>query len=261
MTLTEVRQLLDGLGIRPSKALGQNFLVDRNILAIIVETADVRRDETILEIGPGLGVLTAELAARARRVIAIEKDRQLCEHLCETLPGIELIEGDAVEVELPACDKVVANLPYSISTPILERFVEGERKPRTLVVTLQREVAQRLAATPRHKDYGALTLFTGLYYHVTIAHIISPQCFYPEPQVESALVVLERRDPRVRLETGAPFHRIVRAGFGQRRKMLKKLLTGFDGIEKAFAPAGVPATARAEELSLEQWIKLANALR
>lgn len=258
MTRTEVRQLLNELDVRPSKALGQNFLIDRNILAIIVETADVRRDETILEIGPGLGVLTAELAARAKRVIAIEKDRRLCEHLRATLPGIELIEGDAVEVELPPCDKVVANLPYSISTPILERFVESDRKPRALVVTLQREVAQRLATKPRHKDYGALTLFTQLHYHVTIAHIISPGCFYPEPQVESALVVLERRDPRVKLETGAPFHQIVRAGFSQRRKMLRKLVAG---AENVLPSLGLPAMARAEELTLEQWIRLANALR
>lgn len=258
MTPTEVRQLLDELGIRPSKALGQNFLVDRNILAIIVETADVRRDETILEIGPGLGVLTAELITRAKRVVAIEKDRRLCEHLRETLPGVELIEGDAVEVELPACDKVVANLPYSISTPILERLVEGDAKPRALIITLQREVAHRLAATPRHKDYGALTLFTQLHYHVTIAHIISPRCFYPEPKVESALVVLERRDPRVKLEAGAQFHEIVRAGFSQRRKMLRKLVPGAESALQSFE---LPATVRAEELSLEQWIKLANALK
>jgi 16S rRNA (adenine1518-N6/adenine1519-N6)-dimethyltransferase len=261
MTLTEVRQLLAELDVRPSKVLGQNFLIDGNILGIIVATADVRRDETILEVGPGLGVLTAELVARAKRVIAIEKDPRLYAYLRERLPGVELIQGDAVEVPLPRCDKVVANLPYSISTPILERFVEGESKPRALVVTLQREVAQRLAAAPRHKHYGALTLFTQLHYHVTIAHIVSPHCFYPEPQVESAIVILERRDPRVKLEDGALFHKIVRAGFSQRRKMLKKLLAGSGDVERAFTDVDIAPKARAEELSLEQWIKLANALR
>ena len=193
MTLSEVRGVLDELGIRPSKVLGQNFLVDANILRIIVEQADVRRDETVLEIGPGLGVLTGALMDRAGLVIAVEKDRRLCEFLREKFPKLQLIEGDAVDVKLPACDKVVANLPYNISTPILERFVEGEEKPRRLVLTLQREVAQRLAARPRTKDYGALTLFTGLYYHVTVAHVISPHCFFPEPQVESAIVVLDRQ--------------------------------------------------------------------
>ena len=267
MTLTEVRRLLDELGIRPSKALGQNFLIDGNILRILLEHADLRRDETVLEIGPGLGVLTAELAARAKRVIAIEKDYRLCEHLRVHMAGIELVEGDAVEVLedpgflVPVPYKVVSNLPYSISTPILERLVERADRPRAMVLTLQREVAQRLAATPRHKDYGALTVFTQLRYHVTIAHIVSPQCFYPAPRVASAIVVLERRDPRVKLQAGAPFHEIVRAGFSQRRKMLKKLLVKFGNADIAFATAEISSTARAEELSLDQWITLANAVR
>ena len=302
MTLTEVRRLLDELGIRPSKALGQNFLIDGNILQIILREADVRRDETVLEIGPGLGVLTEALVDCAKHVIAIEKDPRLAEYMREKFPGVELIEGDAVEllhpsslIPHPFC-KVVSNLPYSISTPILERLVEGDLKPRRMVVTLQREVAQRLAAKPRHKDYGALTLFTQLHYHCTVAHIVSPSCFYPSPHVESAIVVLDRRDPRVKLKPGAPFHEIVRAGFSQRRKMMRKLLVnavaafgpsavasakgdergpgGKHGeprlanaattaarVDAAFAEAGVALTARAEELSLDQWIIVANELR
>ena len=130
-----------------------------------------------------------------------------------------------------------------------------------MVLTVQREVAHRLAATPRHKDYGALPVFTQLCYHVTIAHIISPQCFYPAPQVDSAIVVLERRDPRVKLRAGAPFHDIVRAGFSQRRKMLHKLLARFGDVDEAFAAASVAPMARAEELNLDQWILLANALK
>ena len=266
MTLTEVRRLLTELEIRPSKALGQNFLIDGNILRIIVGQADLRHDETVLEIGPGLGVLTTELVARAKRVVAIEKDLRLCAYLREHVDGIELIAGDAVEVledprfRIPSPYKVVSNLPYRISTPILERLVERADCPRTMVLTLQREVAQRLAATPRHKDYGALTVFTQLRYHVTIAHIVSPRCFYPAPQVDSAIVVLERRDPRVQLRMGAPFRELVRAGFGQRRKMLKKLLVEFGDVDKAFAVAAISSTARAEELSIEQWITLANAL-
>jgi 16S rRNA (adenine1518-N6/adenine1519-N6)-dimethyltransferase len=176
-----------------------------------------------------------------------------------------LIEGDAVKVlerpdfQITAPYKVVSNLPYSVSTPILERLVEREDKPRAMVLTVQREVAHRLAATPRHKDYGALTVFTQLCYHVTIAHIISPRCFFPAPHVDSAITVLERRDPRVKLRKGAPFHDIVRAGFSQRRKMLHKLLAPFGNAREAFAAAGVAATARAEELALEQWITVANS--
>jgi len=265
MTLTEVRRSLTELGIRPSKAMGQNFLIDSNILAIIIEQARIKPDETVIEIGSGLGVLTAELIARAERVIAIEKDRRLCAYLRDQFPFLELVEGDAVKavgtiVPFPDGYKVVANLPYSISTPILERFVEAPRKPRTMVVTLQREVATRLAARPGAKEYSALTLLTQVYYHVTVAHVVSPRCFYPSPRVESAVVVLERRDPRVTTAPGARFADAVRAGFAHRRKMLKKQLTGFGNVEKTFARLGIPATVRAEELDLDQWIALANAL-
>ncbi len=261
MTLTETRDALHRLGLRPRKALGQNFLIDANILRLIAAQADLRPDETVLEIGPGLGALTRELLAAAGKVIAIEKDRRLCEFLAVRFPALELIEGDAVTVALPAVNKVVANLPYSISTPILERLVEGDSPPRAMVLTLQREVAQRLAATPRHKDYGALTLFTQLRYHVEIAHVISPRCFFPPPQVESAIVVLLRREPRVNLRPDAPFRVIVRQGFSQRRKMLKKLLARQFDSDRAFTELGIPGKARAEELSLEQWIRLANVLR
>lgn len=261
MTLSQVRYALDTLGLRPSKGMGQNFLIDANILRIIVEQADIRPDETVLEVGPGLGVLTQELLLRARYVVAIEKDARLCVYLREKFPALELTEGDATDIVLPGTDKVVSNLPYNVGTVILERLVEAECKARRIVVTLQREVAQRLAAQPRHRDYGALTLFTQLHYHVTIAHIISPGCFFPAPNVESAVVVLDRRDPRVKLATGAPFHGLVRAGFGQRRKMLRKLLGEFAGAEAAMTSIGVTSSARAEELSLDQWIALANALR
>lgn len=266
MTLTEVRQLIAELGLRPSKALGQNFLTDQNIRDIIIRHADVRPDETVIEIGPGLGALTEDLFKQARRLIAIEKDARLAEHLHHRFPDLELIQDDAVDVlrsgavQLPESFKVVSNLPYSISTPILECFVEGKNKPRMMVLTIQREVALRLAATPRHKDYSALTVFTQLYYHVTIVHVVSPHCFYPEPRVDSAIVVLDRRDTRIKLEKTAPFHEIVRLGFNQRRKMLRKLLTAYGGVAEGLRVAGVSPTARAEELSIEQWITLANAL-
>ena len=261
MTLTEVRQILTELDVRPSKALGQNFLIDGNILEIIIREADIRSRETVLEIGPGLGALTLKLADRAGKVIAIEKDGRLAEYIRRHYPEVELIHGDACKVDLPACDSVVANLPYSISTAILERFVERENRPRRLVLTVQREVAQRLAALPRHKDYGALTLFTQLRYHVTIVHVVSQRCFFPAPHVESAIVALDQREPRIKLEAGAPFHDLVRQGFQQRRKMLRKLLGDHERVDAALQAINLPVTARAEELSLEQWIELANRLR
>jgi 16S rRNA (adenine1518-N6/adenine1519-N6)-dimethyltransferase len=300
MTLTEVRELLADLEISPRKALGQNFLIDQNIRHIILDEADVQADETVLEIGPGLGTMTEVLAKCAGRVVAIEKDRQLCRYLEAQFPRLELIKDDAVKVlraanlslgrgepparprrraptdepaarpyhtadkvgrlDLPDSFKVVANLPYNISTPVLEQLVEGRHQPRKMVLTLQREVVERLAALPRTKEYGALTLFTQLRYHVTIVHIVSATCFYPEPGVQSAVVALDRREPRVALVPGAPFHELVRQGFGQRRKMLRNHLTGFDNLDRAFAAAGVLLTARAEELSLDQWITVANAV-
>jgi len=261
MTLTEVRQALTELEICPSKALGQNFLIDGNILEIIAREADIRSRETVLEIGPGLGALTFKLTDRAAKVIAIEKDGRLAAYMRQHYPEVELIHGDACKVDLPACDTVVANLPYSISTAILQRFVEGANPPRRLVLTVQREVAQRLAATPRHKDYSALTLFTQLRYHVTIVHVVSRSCFYPAPHVDSAIVALDRREPRVPLAAGAPFHELVRHGFQQRRKMLRKLLGDRARVDAALLAVGATVTARAEELSLEQWIELANQLQ
>jgi 16S rRNA (adenine1518-N6/adenine1519-N6)-dimethyltransferase len=268
MTTSEVRAAADRLGLRPSKALGQNFLVDGNILRLILNEADVREDETVLEIGPGLGALTRLLTAHARRVIAIEKDARLAAYLREELPTLELIEADAVDwlrdppllAGLADGFKVVSNLPYSVASPVIEALVEGSSKPRKMVLTVQREVAERLAATPRHKDYGAMTLFTQVRYHVTVAHVISPRCFWPSPNVESAVVALDRRDPRVALKPDAPFRDLVRSGFAHRRKMLRKLLTAFDGVESAFDSLDISTNARAEELSLDQWIRLANAV-
>ncbi len=274
MTLRDVKQTLERLGVQPSRALGQNFLIDGNILGIIIDQARLRQDDTILEIGAGLGVLTRELLRRAGRVIAIEKDRRFCAYLRNTLPTLELVEGDAVPVlqqaswaaTIPPAFKVVANLPYSVSTPVLERLVSGASpgatagQPRLMVLLLQREVADRLAATPRTKAYGALTLFTRLRYHPTLVHVVSSRCFYPRPHVESAVVLLERRDPRTVPANESRFHDLVRAGFSQRRKMLRKLLAGQGEIDAALALVGAAPQARAEELDLDQWIRVANAL-
>jgi 16S rRNA (adenine1518-N6/adenine1519-N6)-dimethyltransferase len=266
MKLSEVQQTLQRLGLRPSKALGQHFLIDRNILGIIIDQARLSRDDTILEIGTGLGVLTRELLLRAGRVIGIEKDTRLCAYLRDLLPGLDLIEGDAVEVVgsgFPSPGpglKVVANLPYNISTPVLERLVESGSPPCRMVLLLQREVADRLVARPRTKTYGALTLYTRLRYHPTLVHVVSARCFYPRPHVESAIVLLERRDPRTALQSRQRFHELVRTGFSQRRKTLRKLLARFGDLDPVLVDVGATTRARAEELDLDQWIKVANAL-
>ena len=274
MTPNETRAALDLLALQPSRALGQNFLVDRNIACLIVEAAGLHDDDTVLEIGPGLGALTELLLEHAARVVAVEKDGRLCEFLRERFARrqkLQLIHADALEFDFApvAPFKVVANLPYSVATPVMQRLVDSPVRPRQMVLTVQREVANRLAAQPRTKDYGALTLFTQLYYEVRREHIITPRCFIPPPAVDSAVVSL-RLAPHPLLEPGleAPFKELVRAGFGQRRKMLRGVLpkcatrvpVTADRLKAALERLGLPPTARGEELSLAQWLLLTRDL-
>ncbi len=272
MTLTECKSVLAALGLRPTKSLGQNFLVDGNILDIIVRAAKLESGDAVLEIGPGLGALTQRLLPRAGKVVAIEKDKRLHDWLHQhfsSAANLQLCCGDALEVGLPTTFKdeefkLVANLPYCVSSALIERFVENPPRPIQMVLTLQREMGERLAAKPATKDYGALTLFTQLRYHVTIKHIVSPKCFYPPPEVQSAVVVHDRREPRVALKHGAPFKQVVRAAFSQRRKMLRKMLVQSrfpaQQVDSAFQTLNISPTARGEELSLEDFIQLANEL-
>ncbi len=266
MTLTEVQHTLRAIGLRPSRRMGQNFLIDGNILAIIIEQAQLTNQDHVLEIGAGLGVLTRALLQCSPHVVAIEKDKRLCAYLRQQLPALELIEGDAItllDAGLPLPDhetKVVANLPYAISTPVLERLVEGSRKPCRMVLLLQREVADRLAAQPRTKAYGALSLYTRLHYHPSLVHVVSARCFYPRPHVESAIVLLERRRSAITPPSDARFRELVRTGFSQRRKMLRKLLAGYGDIDGALRAVDASPNARAEELDLEQWVTVTSLL-
>jgi 16S rRNA (adenine1518-N6/adenine1519-N6)-dimethyltransferase len=272
MTLTECKSVLAELGVRPTKSLGQNFLVDSNILDIIVRAAGLSADDTVLEIGPGLGALTERLLKNAGQVVAVEKDAKLhgwLERRFGETENVQLIHGDAVEVELPPIlqnerFKIVANLPYSISSAVIERFVENRPRPIQMVLTLQREMGERLVAKPATRDYGALTIYTQLHYSATLLHVISPGCFYPAPDVESVVIILNRRQPCVVLKDDALFKKIVRAAFAQRRKMLRKMLvqSGFAAqrVDAAFEKLKVAATARGEELSLETFVALADQL-
>ncbi len=286
MTPNETRAALKQLELQPSRALGQNFLVDRNIAYLIVDAARLHADDIVLEIGPGLGALTAVLLERDVRVVAVEKDGRLFEFLRERFGGrqkLQLVHADALEFDFGSIAslhpsdppspqssfKVVANLPYAVATPLMQRLVDSPARPPRMVLTVQREVADRLTAQPRTKDYGALTLFTQLFYEVRREHIISPRCFMPPPAVESAVVSL-RLAPHPLLEPAleAPFRELVRAGFGHRRKMLRGLLpksgtslaVTAGGLEAALTRVGASATARGEELSLAQWLLLTREL-
>jgi 16S rRNA (adenine1518-N6/adenine1519-N6)-dimethyltransferase len=276
MTLTETRAAIERLQLRPSRALGQNFLVDQNIARLIVTAAGLRATDTVLEIGPGLGALTELLLERVNRVVAVEKDARLATFLRERFgrrEKLQLVHGDGLEFDfaaaLPSSFKVVANLPYAISTPLLMRLVESPARPKLMVLTVQREVGDRLMAQPRTKDYGALTLFTQLHYDVRRAHIVSSSCFLPSPAVESAVLVMRlATHPLLEPELELPFKQLVRASFSHRRKMLRGVLpksglglwTQTDKLEAALERLGTPLTMRAEELSLAQWLLLTREL-
>jgi len=265
-----VRQVLRELGIRPRKALGQHFLHDRAIVRRIVETAQLPPDALVVEIGPGLGILTEELARWARSVIAVELDARLAEQLAERFHGtnVRIVHGDALEVDLAALTGqcpyfVVANLPYNVATPILERLLTSDHPPERLVVMVQREVAERMAARPPAMSYlGVLVQFFAL---PRVAFRIGPGAFTPPPKVESAVVVLDRRTPLLPKHHWDSFFALVRAGFAQRRKMLLNALATATGMDKEMLRAllqraGIEPSRRAETLTVEEWLRLWRVL-
>ena len=271
MTLTECKQTLEEIGLQPTKSLGQNFLIDQNILRIVVETAEVRPGDTVWEVGAGLGALTGALLQEGAHVMAVEKDARSTTFLRRRFrddKNLTLIHGDALTIQFPPPApgyKLVANLPYSISTAILKRFVESEQPPRKMVLMLQREVGERLAAKPGTPDYGVLTVFTQVNYRVSLRHIVKRRCFYPAPDVDSVIVALDYAPhPLLDRTDRARFADHVRTGFAQRRKQFAKLLThsglAREQIEQAFQALKFPLDVRAEKLSVEQFLLLAREL-
>ena len=257
---------------RPRKTLGQHFLIDHNIVHKIVRLAELQPGETVLEIGPGRGVLTEALLNEAGLVIAVELDSALCAYLRETLgdrPNMRLIEGDAVAfdyAQVPGPFLVVANLPYYVSTPILFRLLQERKSLDRMVLMLQAEVASRLAAAPGEKDYGVLSIAAQFCCQVRVAFRVPPTCFRPKPKVGSAVVVLTPlAKPLVSVGDEPFFFKVVRAGFAHRRKVLLNSLRdeGFDatGAGIALEKAGIDPHRRAETLSLAEFAKLSDALR
>jgi 16S rRNA (adenine1518-N6/adenine1519-N6)-dimethyltransferase len=271
MKLNEMREVLGAKGIQLTKSLGQNFLHDQNQLRRIVEAAQLCGDDKVLEIGPGLGPLTELLLENAGHVLAIEKDGRLTELLRERFrsPKFELLLADALEFLKPGNRnwsewKVVSNLPYSVASPILVELACGARAPKVIVATLQWEVARRLAASPGGGDYGILTLLMQLDFEVRDTFKIPASCFFPEPDVDSACVVLVRREkPPLPEGVRRDFVRIVKRAFSQRRKMIFKLLKQDwpeEKLKTAFVESKISPQERAEKLSLEQFAKLTRNL-
>jgi len=269
-----IRQLLQDYGLRPKKGLGQNFLEDPTILQRIVDFAELTPDDWVLEIGPGLGTLTRLLAARAGRVLAVELDERLAAVLPDILAdcsNVEIIRGDILALDptdlFPGrtCGyKVVANLPYYITSAVLRHLLESQARPRLLVLTVQQEVARRLVAGPG--EMSLLAVGVQFYGQPRIVARIPAGAFYPPPQVDSAVVridVYER--PPVPVDDVASFFRMVQAGFGQRRKQLRNALSRglnrpVEEVVAALNRARIDPQRRAETLSLDEWAALWQAI-
>ena len=267
MNLSQIRAALEEARVRPIKTLGQNFLHDRNLSRWIVTQAQVKPDDFVLEIGPGLGALTEEILSRDARVVAIEKDVRLVEFLRQKFrhSRFEVRHGDALKFDTRVLFaernvKLLANLPYYIASQLLVRFVDYPTPISLALLMLQDEMARRITASPTSADYGALSLRMQLHHRIEYLRKIPNTVFFPQPEVASAVVRITPRLPaEVNVFDFATFRRIVRLGFSQRRKQLRKLLRDCVGEwEPAAKKIGVSPSARAEELSLEQWIALAN---
>jgi len=271
MKLSEMRQLLAERNIQLTRSLGQSFLHDANQLQRITNAAQLKSQDQVLEIGPGLGPLTELLLSRARRVLAIEKDQRLVAVLNERFAqasNLELLHADALEYLRQSRDwrdwKLVSNLPYSVGSRILVELAQNPLSPVFLVVTLQLEVVQRILVASGSDQYGLLSVLIQFRYEPRDHFKIAASCFFPEPEVDSACVVLQRRtEPLLPEAAEATFTRVVKQAFSQRRKMMSKLLKmkwPSEQVDAAFTRAGLESNVRAEAVSLVQFVELARSL-
>ena len=262
--LTRTTQWLKRHELRVSKQLGQHFLVDEEVLNRTIKYGQLSEDELVLEIGTGTGVLTQALADHVQRVYTIEKDRELFQALSEELgtdPRIHLIHGDATQIDWPRCDKLVANLPYTISSPVLFRLFESEIP--SAVVMLQKEFGERLSAQSGSKQYGRLTVMTAYHATVELLEVVPPESFYPPPAVSSALVRITRRThPPFEVKDVELFEQVVLALFNQRRKKIRTPLKAFVGNQQFQKLQGeIPwLNHRVEKLTPEQIAEISNIL-
>jgi 16S rRNA (adenine1518-N6/adenine1519-N6)-dimethyltransferase len=270
----DVRGLLAAYDLRPSRALGQNFLADPNTARRIVRLSRVAPGDRVLEVGPGVGSLTVALAEAVSpdgEVLALEVDRHLIPVLGEVLadlPQVRVVHGDALTVDYEALLgdarpwTMVSNLPYNVATPLMARLLDEVPRLETLSVMVQKEVAERLAAPPGTPACGAISVKVAYHSTASIVGVVPPTVFLPRPKVDSAIVRFERRPaPPVDVPSAEGLIALARAGFGQRRKTLRQALRPLLGsqVEDVLAAAGVAPMARAETLSLDQWAALARA--
>ncbi len=266
----DIKALLERHGFHFSRSMGQNFLIDGRVPHDIAEAAGLDGTCAVLEIGPGIGPLTEQLALRAGRVAAVELDRSLLPVLAETMapyPNVEVIPGDIMKLDLTELladrfngftVKACANLPYNITTPAITKLLEGGLFA-SVTVMIQREAAARICARPGDEDYGVFSLFCQYHARCTPLFDVPPQCFLPPPKVTSTVIqFVPWSEPPVAADPDALF-RVIRAAFAQRRKTLLNALSGLyakDAVRQALAACGLPETVRGERLSLEQFAAL-----
>ncbi|MBK5288601.1 MAG: 16S rRNA (adenine(1518)-N(6)/adenine(1519)-N(6))-dimethyltransferase RsmA [Acidimicrobiia bacterium] len=274
LTPSTIPALLARHGLAPSRALGQNFLADPNTAARIARLAEIEPGDRVLEIGPGVGSLTVALLAAGAKVTALELDRHVIPALEETVGAgaVRVVVGDALRVDLdevlgiggPDASpvKMVSNLPYNVATPIVMRVLESAPVITSMLVMVQREVGERMAAGPGSKIYGAVSVKIAYFGRAELVGFVPPSVFIPAPKVESALVRIRRAPvPPVAVPSASRLFELVRAGFGQRRKMLRGALKAELGarVESVLAAADIDGRARAETLGLDQWAAIARA--
>lgn len=278
--LSDVRRILTSLGVRPRKSLGQNFLVDRNVVERILEAADVSENDVVLEIGPGLGALTYGLVERASSVVAVEADKRLSSYLEQRFhgsSGIRLIHADVLDLDLDALlqhqgmsvGKVISNLPYASGSRILVSILRAQRIPDAITVTVQREVADRLVSEPGGKDYGLLGVWAQRLYDVVLKRMVGAKCFWPEPDVRSSVVVF-RKHNRLPLNEASEklFYRLTKKAFSHRRKQLASILANEKGklhlsrarTKEMLAELNKPETTRPEGLDPADWCRVTTFL-
>lgn len=282
ISISDMFNKISAYGIKPVKSLGQNFLIDNNTIEKIIDAAEITTDDLVIEIGPGTGSLTNSLAQLAGNLVAIEIDKKLIPLLDEIMTGVEnfeLVNADILKIDIKTdiLDKykqyksyiVVANLPYYITTPIIIKFLESPYPPSALVVMLQKEVAERMAAGPGGKEYGSLSVVSGYYCRVKKIIDVSPNCFYPKPDVISTVIRMDvRENPDVAIDDEAFFFKIIKSSFAQRRKKVSNSISntlGFEvnraDIESFLVEMGLAADTRAERLSINNFAELSNRIK
>ncbi|RPF51193.1 16S rRNA (adenine(1518)-N(6)/adenine(1519)-N(6))-dimethyltransferase RsmA [Aquisalibacillus elongatus] len=279
-TLSRTREIMKQYELGFKKSLGQNFIIDANILKKIVDQAGIDEHTVAVEIGPGIGALTEQLALKAKQVLAFEIDQRFIDVLDDTLnpyDNVEVFHQDILEANLlPFLNKhveegnsvkVVANLPYYITTPILMKLLREPLPIHSMTVMMQREVADRMAASPNTKEYGSLSIAVQYYTDSKVVMTVPKTCFIPQPNVDSAILRLIKRDqPLANVKDEALFFEIVQASFGQRRKTIKNNLQrafidrfSKDMIQQWFEKSGIEPSRRGESLSIDEFAVLANA--